>query len=180
MSDISFEQHLDEFMAAFIHLFEVSQFERFFAAGGVVLQIIVGLGFLLCCLLLSRLWFRFFEFPKLLQVCQQEACLIPAFKAISQTRQSLQHSMWLIGTSISICPLLGLMGTVVGMIEIFDSIAVEGVSDPQLLAAGVAKAILPTMAGMVVAISAMFLFAYIKRWVIRQRSVLEQLLLAKE
>ncbi len=180
MSNLNIEQGADEFLSALVRLFNVSQFERFFAAGGVVLQIIVGLGFVLCCLLLSRLWFRFFEFPKLLQVCQQETKVLSAFKIIGKARQSLQHSMWLISTSISICPLLGLMGTVVGMIEIFDSIAVEGVSDPQLLAAGVAKAILPTMAGMVIAISAMFLFAYIKRWVIRQRSVLEQLLLTKE
>ncbi len=176
----TFNQSLRQLTNALTQTFEITQFERFFAAGGLVLQIIIGLGFVLCCLLLSRLWFRFFEFPKLLLICQQETSLLNAFQVINKARQSLQYSMWLISTSISICPLLGLMGTVVGMIEIFDSIAVNGVSDPQVLAAGVAKAILPTMAGMVIAISAMFLFAYIKRWMMRQRSLLEQLWLSKE
>lgn len=170
----------NQLLEALLDIFEVSQFERFFAAGGLVLQILIGLGFVLFCLLLSRLWFRFFEFPKLLLACQSESTVMGAYKSINKTRQLLAQSMWLIRTTISVCPLLGLMGTVVGMIEIFDTIALNGVNDPQVLASGVARAILPTMAGMVIAISAMFLFAYIKRWAVRQRSVLEQLSLAKE
>jgi biopolymer transport protein ExbB len=179
---IQYGAHLlfNEILYALLETFEISHFERFFAAGGVVLQVLIGLGFVLFCLLLSRLWFRFFEFPKMLLICQSETSGVGAFKSVYKARQLLAQSMWLIRTTISVCPLLGLMGTVVGMIDIFDTIAINGVNDPQVLASGVARAILPTMAGMVIAISAMFLFAYIKRWSARQRSVLVQLSLAKE
>ena len=57
---------------------------------------------------------------------------------------------------IAICPLLGLLGTVTGMIEVFDVMAVKGTADARAMAAGVSRATVPTMAGMVVGLSGLF------------------------
>jgi hypothetical protein len=58
----------------------------------------------------------------------------------------------LINTLIKVCPLLGLLGTVVGMLEVFDALAATGSNNPRSMAAGVSKATVSTLAGMVVAI----------------------------
>ncbi|MEH6446351.1 MAG: MotA/TolQ/ExbB proton channel family protein [Oceanospirillaceae bacterium] len=156
-------------------LLAITQINLFLQTGGLVLQVLTLVAFVLFCMLLARLWFRFFEFPKTLRQCKK-ATNLAGFTLVENSAQlALQQSMSLIRTTINVCPLLGLVGTVVGMIEIFDVIALKGVSSAQLLAAGVAKAILPTMAGMVIAISAMFIFAYIQRWVVKQRRVLTKL-----
>lgn len=57
--------------------------------------------------------------------------------------------------------LLGLLGTVFGMIEIFDVIALQGTGDARALAEGISKATLPTMTGMAVAIIGLFLLLII-------------------
>jgi len=57
-----------------------------------------------------------------------------------------------IGVLISIAPLLGLLGTVSGMIEIFEVIAQSGTGDARAMAGGISMATLPTMSGMAVAI----------------------------
>lgn len=168
--------HLFDFIEQMpLALLNLTQIERFFAAGGVILQALLVLGFILFSMMFARVWFRFVEFPAMIAQCRSATNYASFSRAAHQTGQALQQSMSLIRTTISVCPLLGLMGTVVGMIEIFDVIAMSGVANAQQLAAGVAKAILPTMAGMVIAISAMFMFAYIKRWVVRQRAYLIQL-----
>lgn len=74
---------------------------------------------------------------------------------IHKANQSLQRNLGLLRTLIKLCPLLGLLGTVVGMLEIFDAVAITGGTNPRATAAGVSKAIITTMAGMVVAISAL-------------------------
>ena len=50
---------------------------------------------------------------------------------------------------IALCPLLGLLGTVVGMIQVFDILAVTGTGSPRAMASGISKATIPTLAGMV-------------------------------
>jgi len=158
----------------------IEKLHSLFIAGGIVFVALTVLGLFLFSLIIGRLWFRFFDYPKKLKQCraaQDTKCLTVL---TGNTQRSLQYSMSLIRTTINVCPLLGLVGTVVGMIEIFDVIALNGVSSAQLMAAGVAKAILPTMAGMVLAISAMFMFAYIQRWALKQRRIISSLTLADE
>ena len=62
----------------------------------------------------------------------------------------------LIKTLVALCPLLGLLGTVTGMIAVFDVMAVSGTGNARSMAAGVAQATVPTMAGMVAALSGVF------------------------
>ena len=57
---------------------------------------------------------------------------------------------------IKLCPLLGLLGTVSGMIGVFDVIASTGNSDVKAMAAGIYRATLPTMAGLILALSALY------------------------
>jgi len=74
---------------------------------------------------------------------------------ISDVRLKLQRNMGFIQTVVKLCPMLGLLGTVTGMIEVFDVMAVAGSGNARGMAAGVSKATLPTMAGMVAALTGM-------------------------
>ena len=59
-------------------------------------------------------------------------------------------------------PLLGLLGTVTGMISTFQSITVHGTSDPALLASGISQALVTTKVGLIVAIPLLFLHGILK------------------
>lgn len=69
----------------------------------------------------------------------------------------------IIKTLVAIAPLLGLLGTVTGMIEVFDVMALSGSSNARLMAGGVFKATIPTMAGMVAALSGLFFINFFDR-----------------
>jgi biopolymer transport protein ExbB len=77
---------------------------------------------------------------------------------VSEVRLKLERNVGPINTIVKLCPMLGLLGTVTGMIEVFDVMAVAGSGNARGMAGGVSKATLPTMAGMVAALSGM-LFA---------------------
>jgi len=72
---------------------------------------------------------------------------------ISVVSEQLDRNMSLIKTCIALSPLLGLLGTVTGMIEVFEVMALSGSGNARSMAAGVSKATVPTMAGMVAALS---------------------------
>ena len=87
---------------------------------------------------------------------------------ISQVSLSIEANLPLIKTLVAICPLLGLMGTVTGMIEVFDVMAFSGTGNPRSMAAGVSKATIPTMAGMVAAISGVLAITLLTRFAHRE------------
>ena len=74
-------------------------------------------------------------------------------KMISIVTEKLDRNMSLIKTCIALSPLMGLLGTVTGMIEVFEVMALSGSGNARSMAAGVSKATVPTMAGMVAALS---------------------------
>jgi biopolymer transport protein ExbB len=82
---------------------------------------------------------------------------------ISTIRLKLFARIANIQTLVKIAPMLGLLGTVTGMIEVFDVMA-GGSGNARGMAAGVSKATLPTMAGMVAAISGMIFSVQLKRF----------------
>lgn len=82
---------------------------------------------------------------------------------VSDVRVELFWGMGMIGTLVALCPMLGLLGTVTGMIEVFDVMAAGG-GNTRGMAAGVSKATLPTMAGMVAAISGMLFHVQLERF----------------
>ncbi len=88
---------------------------------------------------------------------------------ISRLTQAANGPIPMIKTLVALCPLLGLLGTVTGMIEVFDVLALSGTGSTRSMAAGVSKATIPTMAGMVGALSGVFAAALLSR--VANRSV---------
>lgn len=82
---------------------------------------------------------------------------------VSRYEMAANVGVPVIQTLVALCPLLGLMGTVTGMIEVFDVMAIAGSGNARSMASGVSKATIPTMAGMVGALSGVFLITIITR-----------------
>jgi len=72
---------------------------------------------------------------------------------ISVAKLGAQRNMGFIKALVALAPLLGLVGTVTGMVEVFDVMAVTGSGNARAMAAGISKATLPTMAGLVTAVA---------------------------
>ncbi|MFT7561451.1 MAG: biopolymer transport protein ExbB [Flavobacteriales bacterium] len=76
-------------------------------------------------------------------------------EAASQVIHELERFLGPLGTIAAIAPLLGLLGTVVGMIRVFAALNLEGTGNPAVLAGGISEALMTTAAGLTVAIPAM-------------------------
>ncbi|PSW20327.1 MotA/TolQ/ExbB proton channel family protein [Photobacterium sanctipauli] len=98
---------------------------------------------------------------------------------LSQAHIALNQNLNLIKVLVAICPMLGLLGTVTGMISVFDVMATQGSSQPKLMASGISLATLPTMAGMVAALSGMFVHARLSKACHLREIKLEKLLRSK-
>ncbi len=78
-----------------------------------------------------------------------------------QLRQ-LQRGLPALATVVSAAPLLGLLGTVLGMIKVFESVSLSGAVRGEQLSAGIATALITTATGLVIAIPALFLHSYLE------------------
>jgi len=87
---------------------------------------------------------------------------------ISQVKQRTDTNVLIIKTLVALMPLLGLLGTVTGMIKVFDVMAFSGSSNARLMAGGVFQATIPTMAGMVAALSGLFFSTVFPKWSARE------------
>lgn len=74
----------------------------------------------------------------------------------------LERYLNTLGTIAAISPLLGLLGTVVGMIQVFTVIVEVGVGNPASLAGGISQALITTAAGLIVAIPSLFAYRYLR------------------
>ncbi|MBT5558968.1 MAG: MotA/TolQ/ExbB proton channel family protein [Proteobacteria bacterium] len=79
-----------------------------------------------------------------------------------------------LGTIAVICPLIGLLGTVIGMIRVFTAITVSGVGDPGILSGGISEALITTATGLSIGIPALMFHRYFKGRVNRLTVRLEQ------
>lgn len=95
---------------------------------------------------------------------------------ISRVKEGLNTSLKLIQTCVALCPLLGLLGTVTGMIEVFEVMAASGTGNARSMASGVSKATIPTMAGMVAALSGVFMSTWLNSYSSRQTELLNDYL----
>jgi len=87
-------------------------------------------------------------------------------EAIEDTGRHVVHELErylnTLGTIAAISPLLGLLGTVIGMIQVFSTITTQGVGNPAALAGGISQALITTAAGMSVAIPALMAYRYFR------------------
>ena len=139
----------------------------FIATGGDVLYFVAAALFLMWVLMIERYWYLLGEFPKVRKTiianweAREDTTSWYAHKIrecwISQASDDLNARMLIIRTLIAMCPLIGLLGTVTGMINVFETMATQGTSNARLMAAGISMATIPTMAGMVAALSGLFI-----------------------
>ncbi len=149
---------------------------NFLEQGGLALYAIFGIAVLLWIFITERffylLWMSRSEQRRLMeewqnyQNCQDASQIREMLK--SRFQQKLFDGMEVIKMMVTIVPLLGLLGTVYGMIEIFDVIAQNGTEDARAMATGISKATLPTMCGMAVAITGLFFQHKIQAWADKQ------------
>ncbi len=143
--------------------------ERFMHDGGSVLWGLALVVVVCWLLIMERIAYFSLYFPK------QRAQLIERWQSreehfswfarairdgwLAESSIGLRANLTTIKLLVSICPMIGLLGTVTGMISVFDVMAIEGSSNPQLMASGISMATLPTLAGMVAALAGMFVHA---------------------
>lgn len=84
-------------------------------------------------------------------------------EAASQVVHELERFLNVLGTIAAVAPLIGLLGTVVGMIQVFTAIMLEGTGNAGVLAGGISQALITTAAGLTVAIPAMMAHRYFQR-----------------
>ena len=144
----------------------VESVRDFIATGGDVLYFVAAALFLMWVLMIEGYWFLLAEFPRLTKDivakwdARQDTTSWYAHRIreawISEASEKLDQRMLLIKTLVAICPLIGLLGTVTGMIAVFETMATQGTGNARLMASGISMATIPTMAGMVAALSGVF------------------------
>lgn len=92
---------------------------------------------------------------------------------ISRFEMATNQGIAMIQAFVALCPLLGLLGTVTGMISVFQVLAVSGSGNVRAMAGGVSQATVPTMAGMVGALSGVLLVTLLTRRAAREVEFLE-------
>lgn len=140
--------------------------QDFLHAGGTVLWLILLTS--ICLWTLVAEWFIFFnliypqrkndwvaQWDSRSDKCSQSSLYIREC-IISEAKINLTRTLPVIKMLISLSPLLGLLGTVTGMIQVFDVMAITGTSNAKAMASGVSHATIPTMAGMVIAIAGLY------------------------
>lgn len=155
----------------------------FMERGGDVLYAIFGLIFILWLLVLERAAYFMFSYRPALAAAVQEWEARSERRSwhahqirqdlISQLNINLSANMSTIKMVVGLAPLFGLLGTVTGMIEVFDVMAFLGNGSPKAMASGISKATIPTMAGMVGALTGVFAQSLLERFIKREKIRLE-------
>jgi len=145
----------------------------FLEAGGDVLFAIMLVTFLMWVLIAERYWYFATAFPRTakekLKIWNQRtdhrswhAHQIRT-AMLSELRLESHQYIDTIKTLVAVAPLFGLLGTVTGMVEVFDVMALTGSSNARAMSAGITKATIPTMAGMVAALSGLYFSTQLER-----------------
>jgi biopolymer transport protein ExbB len=151
--------------------------------GGAILWVIFATCLLLWFLILERLWFIRITWPARAAqwVAQWDSrddrnswrARKIRESIVSEVRLELHAVLPFIHLLVALCPLLGLLGTVLGMIGVFEVIAISGNDDAQAMARGVYRATIPTMAGLVVALTGIYFSVRLRRVADREASRLQ-------
>ena len=150
----------------------LSSIRDFMEQGGNVLWLIAILVFFMWGMIFERIWYLSHAHEEYVSQLAEKwnsredkkswYALQIREKMMSQAKMEINKNISIIQTCIVLAPLLGLLGTVTGMIEVFQIMAFTGGGDARSMAGGVSKATLPTMAGMVSALSGVLVMIWLK------------------
>lgn len=160
----------------------------FHFAGGIVLWTIGLVTILMWMMIFERIFYFRFAYPKDVKAAvlhwQQRQDRHSWYARhvrrmlVGRVQAKAQFSLPVLRTLVSLCPLYGLLGTVTGMIEVFDVMNAFGNTNTRSMASGISRATLPTMAGMGAAIYGLFATRLLIRHATKQVELLsEQLVL---
>ena len=163
-------------MELFLFLESFSLYEKirsFIDNGGTFLIPIICLSVVMWTLIIERIYYLFFYASKgnerssitslFYSLNSRNTSRVADIEYFLTTRKiALRKHLALIKQCITISPLLGLLGTVTGMIEVFEVLNVYGSSNSILIAKGFSHATIPTMLGLTVAISGFFMLAFLE------------------
>lgn len=98
---------------------------------------------------------------------------VKAEEKASEISLMLERNLSMLSTIASISPLLGLLGTVVGMITVFSNIDVNGSANTDLLAAGISEALITTAFGLIIAVPSIVFYRYFEQKTVTLMSILQ-------
>jgi biopolymer transport protein ExbB len=155
---------------------------QFMEQGGDVLWLIAAITFLMWTLIFERFWYFRTEHNSVVKNATEQWESRPERRSwsahqireslISEASDKIAGSLALITTCVALCPLLGLLGTVTGMISVFDAMATQG-GNARSMAAGVSMATIPTMAGMIASLSGVVGSTLLKRKIDRETELFQ-------
>ena len=162
---------------------------EFMQKGGDVLYLIGLLAFLMWFLIFERLWYFFFNHQSTIDVVVQDWSKRADKKSwnskaireklISQTSSKINQNLTLIKLCVGVAPLLGLFGTITGMMEVFHLLAITGGGDAKAMAGGVSRSTIPAMAGLSVAITGTFASTFLRNKSNRESELLSEHLVSE-
>ena len=145
----------------------------FFDKGGPVLYGILFVTFLMWTFIIERLWYLYGVMPdkvsEVKRIWDEREDTTSWYarrirdQLLSEISLDARQYLLLIKTLMAVLPLLGLLGTVTGMVKVFDVMAVTGTSNARLMAGGVSQATIPTMAGLVAALSGLYVATFLEQ-----------------
>ncbi len=168
----------------FYNLPLLESIRTFLELGGEILMIVAVLTLFMWTLIIERLYYFWHRHPDHVKQALQfwnarkERTSWQAHRVrervISMVAQQDNQHLRLIKACITLCPLLGLLGTVTGMVDVFETMALSSSGNARLMAAGVSKATIPTMAGMVAALSGIAMSVWLHKYAYNERLLLAE------
>lgn len=154
----------------------------FFAQGGNVLYLIAITTFLMWTLMFERVWYFQAEHKNVVRDITEMwegrserrswSAHVIREALVSQAKERINGTFPIILTCVTLCPLLGLLGTVTGMITVFDAMATQG-GNARSMAAGVSQATIPTMCGMIASLSGIFGTTFLRRKILYETELVQ-------
>lgn len=154
--------------------------QSFLASGGEVLFAIMILTFIMWGLILERAMYWTTAQTGVIRRAKRawearsdhSSWFAKAYRTrlMSEAHQEASRFNSVIKILVAVTPLLGLLGTVTGMVFVFDVMAVTGSTNARLMAAGISRATIPTMAGLFVSVSGVMFTYWFDRFVMRQQA----------
>ena len=155
-------------------------YSNFLYQGGPVVLILFFISIYLFVLIFAKFKHLFFDMhsiqdeykENLANIKNDNLYLLNITSLKSDYKSIVKKDFYIIQTLIALCPILGLLGTVTGMIEVFDVVSFFGTGNARALASGITKATLPTMTGMAISIVGLLTFTVLNS---KSQSIISEL-----